>query len=90
MIYTYECLSERMKIHEFYYNEDTRRLYVEFSTKNDGDKFYRVLELDYSEIEYYSPDIISEEDIVDIDKSSITEIINQYLNDNDLPEEIIL
>ena len=79
-----------MKIHEFYYNEDTRRLYVEFSTKNDGDKFYRVLELDYSEIEYYSPDIISEEDIVDIDKSSIIEIINQYLNDNDLPEEIIL
>lgn len=90
MIYTYDCLSERMKIHEFYYNEDTRRLYVEFSTKNDGDKFYRILELDYSEIEYYSPDIISEEDIVDIDKSSIIEIINQYLNDNDLPEEIIL
>lgn len=79
-----------MKIHEFYYNEDTRRLYVEFSTKNDEDKFYRILELDFSEIEYYSPDIISEEDVVDIDKSSIIEIINQYLNDNDLPEEIIL
>lgn len=89
-MYTYEYLLENMKIHEFYYNEDTKRLYVEFSTKKDEDKFYRVLELDFSEIEYYSPDIILEEDVIDIDESLIIEIINQYLNDNDLPEEIIL
>ncbi len=79
-----------MKIHEFYYNEDTRRLYVEFSTKNDADKFYRVLELDFSEIEYYSPDIIFEEDLIEIDESFLIELLTQYLNDNDLPEEIIL
>ncbi len=79
-----------MKIHEFYYNEDTRRLYVEFSTKNDEDKFYRVLELDFSEIEYYSPDIIVEEDLIEIDESFLIELLTQYLNDNDLPEEIIL
>jgi hypothetical protein len=79
-----------MKIHEYYYNEETKRLYVEFSTKKDGDKFYRRLELDFSEIEYYSPEIIIEEDLEDIDESFIKELINQYLEENDLPEEIIL
>lgn len=79
-----------MKIHEYYYNDETKRLYVEFSTKNDGDKFYRILDLDFSEIEYYSPEIIVEEDLEDIDESFIKELINQYLEENDLPEEIIL
>lgn len=79
-----------MKIHEFFYNEETKRLYIEFSTRKDGDKFYRILELDFSEIEFYSPEIISEEDLDDIDKSFIVELINQYLKDNDLPEEIFL
>ncbi len=79
-----------MKIHEYYYNDETKRLYVEFSTKNDGDKFYRILELDFSEIEYYSPEIIVEEDLEEIDEFFIKELINQYLEENDLPEEIIL
>jgi hypothetical protein len=79
-----------MKIHEFFYNEDTRRLYIEFSTRKDGDKFYRVLELDFSEIQYYSPEIICEEDLKEMDKSFIIELINQYLEDNNLPEEIFL
>lgn len=79
-----------MKIHEFYYNDDTRRLYVEFSTKKDGDKFYRILELDFSEIQYYSPELITEEDLEEIDKSFVIELINQYLSENDLPEEIFL
>jgi F420-0:gamma-glutamyl ligase-like protein len=79
-----------MKIHEYYYNEDTRRLYVEFSTKKDGDKFYRIIEFDFSDIKYYSPEIITEEDLTEIDKSFITDLLNQYLEDNDLPEEIIL
>lgn len=79
-----------MKIHEYYYNDETKRLYVEFSTKKDGDKFYRILELDFSEIEYYSPEIIIEEDLEDIDESFIKELINQYLEENDLPEEIFL
>ena len=79
-----------MKIHEYYYNDETKRLYVEFSTKKDGDKFYRILDLDFSEIEYYSPEIIIEEDLEDIDESFIKELINQYLEENDLPEEIFL
>jgi predicted nucleic acid-binding protein len=71
-----------MRIHEYYYNEDSRRLYVEFSTRKDGDRFYRVLELDYEDIELYSPDIIIEEDLI--------EVISEYLKSNDLPDEIVL
>jgi hypothetical protein len=79
-----------MNIHEYYYNEETKRLYVEFSTKKDKDKFYRILELDFKDVEYYSPDIINEEDMVDIDESFLKELINQYGSENDLPPELIL
>jgi hypothetical protein len=79
-----------MIIHEFYYNEDSRRLYVEFSTKEDKDKFYRVLELDYGDIEYYSPEIIEESDMEAIDEDFVIDVISQYLKENDLPDEIVL
>jgi hypothetical protein len=77
-----------MIIHEFYYNN--RRLYVEFSTKEDGDEFYRILELQYEDIIYYSVDIIDETDIKQFEESSVIELIEQYLLDNDLPEELSL
>lgn len=76
-----------MIILEYYYNDDNRRLYVEFSTDNDGDLFYRELQLGYEEIEYYSPDIIDESDMENIDEDYIVELITQYLTENDLPEE---
>lgn len=79
-----------MTIHEYFYNEDSRRLYVEFSTKKDGDRFYRVLELDYEDIELYSPDIIIEEDLIEIEEDYIIEVISEYLKSNNLPDEIIL
>jgi hypothetical protein len=79
-----------MVIHEFYYNEDNGRLYIEFSTDADGDNFYRILELSYDEIELYSPDIISEEDLLEIDDDYIVELVKQYLINNDLPDEIVL
>ena len=77
-----------MIIHEFYYNN--RRLYVEFSKKEDGDDFYRILELHYNDIVYYSIDIIDEGDIRQFEESSVIELIEQYLLDNDLPEELSL
>jgi len=77
-----------MIIHEFYYNN--RRLYVEFSTKVDGDDFYRILEFDYDDIIYYSIDIIDETDIREFEESSVVELIEQYLLNNDLPEELNL
>jgi hypothetical protein len=77
-----------MTIHEFYYNN--RRLYVEFSTKEDGEDFYRILELDYNDIVYYSIDIIDEVDIKEFDEDSVISIIVEYLKENDLPEELSL
>jgi hypothetical protein len=65
-------------------------LYVEFSTDEDGDNFYRVLELSFQDIEYYSPDIIHERDLDDIDEDFVIDILVQYLNDNDLPEQLNL
>lgn len=79
-----------MTIHEFYYNEHSRRLYVEFSTKEDKDLFYRILELNYEDVEYYSPEIIEESDMEDIDEDFVKDIINQYLTENDPPTEIVL
>jgi len=76
-----------MKIHEFYYDQDKRSLYLEFSTKKDGDKYYRILEAPFSDIEYYSPTIITEDDMGDLDNEFIVEFLEQYLKENDLPLE---
>jgi hypothetical protein len=76
-----------MIIHEFYYNDDNRTLYVEFSTDDDSDNFYRVLNLGFEDVEYYSPEIIVEEDMEDIDEDFVKELIVQYGKENDLPEE---
>jgi glutamate formiminotransferase len=77
-----------MIIHEFYYIN--KRLYVEFSTKEDGDDFYRILELDYKNVIYYSVDIIGEEDISEFEENSIIDVLGQYLMENDLPEQLTL
>jgi len=76
-----------MIIHEFFYNDDNRSLYIEFSTDNDGDNFYRVLNLGFEDIEYYSPEIIDDVDLDNIDEYFVIELINQYSKENDLPEE---
>ena len=84
----YICL--KMTILEYYYNEQNEILYVEFSMYNDGDDFYRVLELDLEEIEYYSPIIIESIDINDLNEDFIIDIITEYLKHNDPPEQQIL
>jgi glutamate formiminotransferase len=77
-----------MYIHEYYYNN--RRLYVEFSTKEDGDDFYRILELVYEDVVYYYTDIIDEVDVNEFDENSIIDVIKGYLKENDLPEQLTL
>lgn len=79
-----------MNILEYYYNDDTKMLYVEFSTEEDTDIYYRVIKLNYNDIEFYSPEIIDEVDMNDIDEDFVIDLIKQYLLDNDLPEEISL
>lgn len=74
-----------MNILNYYY--ENRNLNVEFSTIEDGDKFYRTLNLSLNDIEYYSPTIIIERDLYNIDEDFVIELINQYLKENDLPEE---
>ena len=79
-----------MNIIEYYYNDDNRMLHVEFSTNQDGDSFYRVLELILEDVMLYSPSIIHEDDTNNMDENDIIELIEQYLLDNDLPEELSL
>jgi hypothetical protein len=77
-----------MKIRDYYFNEDTKRLYIEFSTKKDGDDFYRSIELSFEKVRYYSPEII--EDFDDVDDDLIKDVLNNYFGENDLPEETML
>jgi hypothetical protein len=77
----------KMIIRNLNFNENTRTLYVEFSTDEDGDEYYRGLWLSIEEIEFYSPTIITEDDLYAIDEEFTLEILVEYLKDNDLPEE---
>lgn len=77
-----------MKIREFYLNDETGGLYIEFSTRKDGDDYYRVLDLSHDDIIFYSPTII--EDISEVDNDLIIDIIIEYSKHNELPEEINL
>ena len=79
-----------MIIHEYLYNDNNRTLYVEFSTEEDGDNFYRILRLTYEDIVYYSPQIMEEEDLNEIDEDFVIDLIREYGEENDLPEELSL
>jgi hypothetical protein len=79
-----------MILRNYYYDEDDGILSVEFSTKNDGDDFYRFIKIDVESIQYYSPTIISKNELNDIDEDFIIELLNEYFKDNDLPEQLIL
>lgn len=79
-----------MVIHEFFYSEDSNLFSVEFSTKEDGDDFYRVLKLEFDVVQYYSPTIISKDDLLDFNEDQITEILLEYFEENELPEQISL
>ena len=78
-----------MEILEHYYNNHGI-LYIEFSMEEDGDDYYRILELSIEDIEYYSPTIVTEDDIPNLDGDFIVELIQEYLKENDLPETISL
>lgn len=79
-----------MQIHEYYYDQDKRSLYVEFSTKQDKDKYFRRVDIIFSDIEYYSTTIITEQDMEDIDEDFVVEFLEQYFKENEYPEEEIL
>lgn len=76
-----------MTIIEYFYNDENRTLYVEFSTRRDRDRYYRVIELGFEDIEYNSPTIITEDEMNEIDGDFIIDLLTQYFEDNELPEE---
>ena len=73
-----------MTIHEFYYLN--KRLFVEFSTEEDGDDFYRNIELEYSDILESYPGLLYEEDLREMDENFVIEILIEYFRENDLPD----
>jgi hypothetical protein len=76
-----------MAILDFYYDEDLEQLSVDFTFSTD---YYFKLELDYYQIELYSPDIISKDDLKSITKTFIIDVLTEYLKDNELPEKFPL
>lgn len=77
-------------IQDYYYCEESSTLSVQFSIEEDGDDFYRQIEMDINEIKYYSPTIVNEYDLNDIDEDFVIELITEYLKENDPPEQLNL
>lgn len=76
-----------MNIHDYYYNEDNGMLLIELSTKEDGNEFYREIKIEFDMIKYYSPIIIDESFLTDIDGDFISDLLKEYLKENELPEQ---
>jgi hypothetical protein len=76
-----------MVIHEYFYNEENRTLLINFSTDIDCEDFYRILELQIDQIQYFSPTIIDEYDLGYVEEDFIIELLIEYLKENDLPEQ---
>ena len=75
-----------MEIFEFYYDDMEQDMVILFNINADSD-LHRRINLSLDELMYYSPVILEEEDIVDCDEDTVLEILNEYLKENDLPEE---
>lgn len=72
------------------YDEINRILYIEFSIDEDDDTFYRVIELTHKDVIYYSPNIIDQSEIGNLEDDELLEILNEYFKDNDLPSQLYL
>ena len=79
-----------MKLINYYYDEVNRLLSIEFSLNEDGDDFYRSLEMECEDIIFYSPDIVNDNDLSDIDKTFVKDLLNEYLKQNEPPEQLLL
>jgi hypothetical protein len=76
-----------MTIHEFYHNEKLNSLVIQFSLKNDTENTYRNIELMEQDIIYYSPTIVTREDIAEFTISDVVELLNNYFFNNEPSEE---
>lgn len=64
-----------MELQKYYYNEDYKMLYVEYIDGDDDNS----IELEYNDILIYSPQVITEEDLNEIDEDFVLEIVQEYL-----------
>lgn len=75
-----------MEIFEFYYDDMEQDMIILFNVNADSD-LHRRINLSLDELMYYSPVILEEGDIINCDVDTVLEILNEYLKENDLPEE---
>tara|TARA_B110000444_G_scaffold261064_1_gene310839 strand:+ start:4865 stop:5098 length:234 start_codon:yes stop_codon:yes gene_type:complete len=74
-----------MEIIEFYYNESEEILEITFTTEPDGG--YLNVELSLDDAKLYSPIILEEEDLNDVDFGLLVDILNSYYDENPIPSE---
>lgn len=79
-----------MEILNTYYDEDLMSLSIDFSLPEDDGLYYRNIDLSFDLINYYSSNVVDIEDLEDIDDDFIIDIVENYLKNNDLPEQIML
>ena len=78
-----------MKIIETYFNEDELILEIRFNIDPNSD-YYRSLKLSKEDIQYYSPTIIEDDEISELDNDLLIEILESYFDENDMVEEEFL
>lgn len=78
-----------MKIIETYFNEDELILEIRFNIDPDSD-YYRSVKLSKEDIQYYSPTIIEDDEISELDNDLLIEILESYFDENDMVEEEFL
>lgn len=79
-----------MIIHNFFYNEDNQLFNIEFSLNTDDDNTYRSTSISFNDVQFYSPTLIDETDMRDIDNNFIIELLEEYFKDNEYPIERLL
>lgn len=80
-----------MEIINVFYNEVSEIFNIEFSTNEDKDLYYRVLDFTFSDIQLFSSTPFDDiEDFVNTDDSEVVELLGNYLQENPLPEQLLL
>jgi hypothetical protein len=78
-----------MEIIQYILNEDTNGLYIEFNFKTDSDDEYRILEVEYEDIEFYTPTVINNL-TEEISEEFVIEFMKEYFEENEVPELLSL
>jgi len=76
-----------MRIVDYTFNEETGSLNVDFTLYEDDDEIDRELTFNFWDIEYYLPNVVSMDDLVNITEDMVTDLIVQYLKENEFLSE---